>query len=146
LKRIIPILLAVVLLSASTAISFAADNTSNSKVIVYYFHGNFRCSSCWAIERYTKEVLNNNFKKRLDSGQLVIKVVNVEKEGNTHFVQDYQLYTKSVVLSLVKDGKEVKFKNLDKVWQYLRNKNEFYEYIKEETQSFLDVLKAGDEL
>jgi len=55
-------------------------------------------------------------------------------------VQDYQLYTKSVVLSLVKDGKEVKFKNLDKVWQLLRNKDKFYKYIKEETTNFLDTL------
>ena len=145
MKKIIPILLVVVLLSLGTAISFAADSPSSNKVVVYYFHGNFRCSSCWAIERYTKEALNNNFKNQLDSGQLVIKVVNVEEKGNEHFVQDYQLYTKSVILSLVKDGKEVKFKNLDKVWQCLRNKNKFYEYIKEETQSFLDVLKAGDE-
>ena len=55
------------------------------------------------------------------------------------------LYTKSVVLSLVKDGQEVKFKNLEQVWQLLRNKDKFYQYIKNETQGFLDGLKEDDQ-
>ena len=67
-----------------------------------------------------------------------------EKKENKHFVNDYQLYTKSVVLSLVRDGKEMKFKNLEKVWQLLRNKDKFYKYIKEETQGFLDELSEED--
>jgi len=70
-------------------------------------------------------------------------VINIEEKGNEHFAQDYQLYTKSVVLSFVKGGKEVKFKNLEQVWQLLRDKDKFYNYIKSETQSFLDDLKEG---
>jgi acetone carboxylase gamma subunit len=53
------------------------------------------------------------------------------------------LYTKSVVLSLVKAGKEVKWKNLDKVWHLLRDKDKFYQYIKTKVQKFLDSLPEG---
>ena len=136
MKKIILILLAVVLFSAGTAVSFAESNT---KVVAYYFHTTFRCASCHKIEKYTEGSIKEYFGKELSSGKLAFDIVNVDKKENEHFVKEYQLYTKSVVLSLVKDGKEVKHKNLDKVWEYLRNKDTFYAYIKSETKAFLDA-------
>ena len=116
-----------------------ADSTiSDSNLIVYYFHTNFRCISCRNIEKYTKEALEKFFFDDIASGKIDFKVVNTEEPLNKHFVQDYQLYTKSVVLSKISDGKEIKFKNLDKVWSHLRNKNKLYEYIKEEINNFIN--------
>ncbi|MBU0534167.1 MAG: hypothetical protein KJ887_05170 [Candidatus Omnitrophica bacterium] len=121
--------------------SFAANE---EQVIAYYFHTNFRCVSCHKIETYTEESIKKYFSKQIESNELIYKVVNVEEKGNEHFMRDYQLYTKSVVLSLVKDDKEIKFKNLDKVWKHLNNKDEFFEYIKEETQKFLNEMNSEE--
>ena len=96
-----------------------ADNTrgqqieapKNNYILTYYFHGNFRCVNCHNIEQYTKEAVEKYFQKELDTGKVVFKVIDVEIKGNEHFTNDYQLYTKSVILSLVKNGKEVKFDN-----------------------------------
>jgi hypothetical protein len=33
-------------------------------------------------------------------------------------------------LSLVKDGKEAKWVNLDKIWEYVGNKQRFIDYVK----------------
>ena len=33
-------------------------------------------------------------------------------------------------LSLVKDGKEIKWKNMDKIWEYAGNKDKFIDYVK----------------
>jgi thiol-disulfide isomerase/thioredoxin len=118
---------------------------SGDKVIAYYFHTTFRCPSCHKIEQYTEEAIKSNFAKEIESGELEYKVINIEEKGNEHFVQDYKLYTKSVVLSLVKDGKEAEFKNLEQVWQLLRNKDKFHQYIKGETQGFLDGLRGDDQ-
>ena len=119
------------------------DGSDGSRVVAYYFHTTFRCPSCHKIEQYTEGAIKEYFAKEIESGDLVYEVTNIEDKGNEHFVQDYQLYTKSVVLSLVKDGKEVGFKNLENVWQLLRNRDKFYEYIKEETRIFLDELNKG---
>ncbi len=116
-----------------------------AKVIAYYFYTNYRCQSCYTIEKYTQGAIEENFEDELTSGELVFKPVNVEEKENEHFLGDYQLYTKSVVLSLVKDGEEIKFKNLKKVWELLRNKDEFYKYIKEETKGFLDEINQEKE-
>jgi hypothetical protein len=119
-------------------------SSGETKVIVYYFHTNSRCRLCYTIEKYTKEAINNSFKDELSSGELTFKLVNIEEKGNEHFSGDYQLYTKSVVLSLVKNGEEIKFKNLKKVWELLRNKDEFYRYIEEETRKFLDEINQEE--
>ena len=95
---------------------FAADNHPvNSRVYAYYFHGSFRCPTCHKLEQYSKETIESKFKNELVSGKLVFRTVNVEEKGNEHFVSDYKLYTKSLVISLVRDGKEVKSKNLSKI-------------------------------
>ncbi|MDD5084441.1 MAG: nitrophenyl compound nitroreductase subunit ArsF family protein [Candidatus Omnitrophica bacterium] len=121
-----------------------ADNTSNkvnANVIVYYFHGNFRCPTCHKLEQYTKEAIESSYKDELSSGKLVFKVVNAEEKENEHYMKDYGLYTRSVVLSLVKDGKEIRYKNLDKIWDYVGDKQKFFDYIKSETNDFLKDLQ-----
>ena len=116
------------------------ERSENNYVVAYYFHGNFRCFSCHRIEQYSKEALEQFFEDELKSGKLIFKAINIEERGNGHFINDYQLYTKSLVISLMKNGKEVKYKNLTKVWEYLKNKQKFYGYVKDEINSYLKEL------
>lgn len=118
-----------------------ATVAKGNQVIAYYFHGNFRCYTCHTMEQYSKEAIEANFKNELSSGKLVFKAVNTDESGNEHFVQDYQLYTKSLVLSLMKDGKEVKSKNLTQIWECVRDKQKFYDYVTEEVNGFLKEAK-----
>jgi hypothetical protein len=109
-------------------------------VVAFYFHGNLRCVSCRTIEAYTKEVLESCFKEEIAANKICLQVVNTEKEGSEHFIKDYGLYTKAVVLSLVKNGKEVKFDNLQQIWELMRNKEKFQQYIKNEVSKYLKEL------
>ena len=118
-----------------------AESPPTNYVIAYYFHGNFRCVNCSNIERYSKEAVERYFKDELASGRVVFKAVNIEEKGNEHFVNNYQLYTRSLVLSQVKNGKETKSKNLTKVWEYLRNKRKFYQYVKDEVNNYLNEFR-----
>ncbi len=120
----------------NTSTAFAADKNA-SKVIAYYFHGSARCYTCNMIEKYSKEAIRAYFKDEIDSGKLELKAVNVENKGNQHFVKDYQLYGQSLVISMLKDGKEVKSKNLNQVWQLVRNKQRFSEYVIEEIETLM---------
>ncbi|MDD5137094.1 MAG: nitrophenyl compound nitroreductase subunit ArsF family protein [Candidatus Omnitrophica bacterium] len=130
----------LLLVAALIFVSFVCEAAPANSVIVYYFHGNFRCVNCKTIEQNTKEAVEKYFRKELDAGTVVFKVVNVETKGNEHFTDEYKLYTKSVVLSLVKGGKEIKSDNLTKVWEYLRNKDAFHQYIRTEIEKYLKEL------
>ena len=141
MKRLFLVLLAVAALSSSgiilSPLVLAAEDAKDAHVVAYYFHGTFRCPTCHKLEQYSKEVIEANFKDALASGKLEFKVVNLEDKGNEHYAKDYQLYTKSLILSLVKDGKEIKWINLDRIWEYIGNKQRFIDYVTEEVSVFL---------
>ena len=114
------------------------ESTVEPSLIVYYFHGTRRCVTCKKLEAYTQEAVDTAFVDELKSGALQWRSVNVDEDENKHFVDDYQLYTKTVILSRVKGGKEVEFKNLDKIWQLVRGeKEEYVKYIQDEVKAFL---------
>ena len=120
----------------------ATDTSQVShKVIAYYFHGNRRCVSCRKIEAYTKDAIDSAFAADLKSGVLEWRVVNTDSAQNEHYLTDYKLYTKSVILSNLHDGKETRWKNLEKVWEFLGDRKEFAAYIKSELDSFLVKTK-----
>lgn len=129
-------IMAVLILFCAIAVAKEGD-----KVIAYYFHGNARCYTCHTMEQYSKEAIEANFKDAISSGKLEFKSVNIDESGNEHFAQDYQLYTKSLILSLVKAGKEMKWKNLDKIWEHVRDKQKFCDYVTEEVNDFLEEAK-----
>ncbi|MBF0442260.1 MAG: hypothetical protein HQK54_10165 [Oligoflexales bacterium] len=104
--------------------------------MAYYFHGEARCQSCLLIEKYSYSAITRNFDREIGEGTIDFRVINVEEPANSHFVKDYGLYTKSVVLSLVKNGKEQKWKNLKKVWEYLQDEGQFQSYIVSEVNAY----------
>ena len=118
----------------------ASANLSH-RVVAYYFHGNVRCVSCRKIEAYTNEAIDSAFGAALKSGALEWKVVNTDSAQNEHYLQDYQLYTKSVILSDLHNDKQTRWKNLEKVWELLGNQAKFHMYIRDELRMFLDSTK-----
>ncbi|HSN56151.1 MAG TPA: nitrophenyl compound nitroreductase subunit ArsF family protein [Candidatus Sulfomarinibacteraceae bacterium] len=122
--------------AADDAASPAAGAVTDG-VVAFYFHGNVRCATCRTIEAYAHDAIHAGFAGELDDGALSWRVVNVDEPENKHFVQDFQLVTRSVVLAELRDGKVVRFTNLDKVWQLVRNRDDFVDYIQNETREFL---------
>lgn len=106
-------------------------------VTAYYFHTTYRCTSCRKIEAYSLEAIEKGFPQELKDGRLVWRVVNVEEQGNEHFVKDYQLYTKSLVLVEENDSTQVRWENLAKVWELLGDKDGFVRYVQDNTRAYL---------
>ena len=111
-----------------------------SKFVAYYFHGNFRCNNCRKIEEYSREAVDLYFSEQLKTKELTFEIINTDEPANEHFVEDYQLYTRSLVIAEFKDGKQARWKNLAKVWDYLNNKEKFHEYVKSEIQNYVEQL------
>ncbi len=121
---------------APSSKSPGAAATAANVDIVYYFMTTQRCPSCMKIEAFTKETVQTKFGGALKKGGMVWKMVNVDLPENSHFIKDYQLYTKSVVLVKMRNGKQVEWKNLDRVWTLLGNKESFQTYIFKEVTAF----------
>lgn len=106
--------------------------------VVYYFYTNTRCSSCMTIEAYTREAVATKLAAGYKDWKIEFKGVNVEDEPNKHFIQDYWLNSKSVVVQKFSGGKPLKWAKLEKVWQLLGDKFVFMNYVANETQKLLD--------
>ncbi len=114
----------------------AKPGKEDHKVVVYYFHGNARCFSCKKIEAFTAESMETFFKEDLKNKRVEFQVINVDKKENAHFIQDYQLYTKSVIVADIVKEKQIRWKNLAKIWEFLSDKESFAAYIKEEIAAY----------
>ena len=138
----------VIFLAAGTMVAEGKNNGTASyptvdvarTFVVYYFHGNFRCSNCLKIEQYSCDAIEKYFKDQLKTKRLVLNIINTDLPKNKHFIEDYQLYTKSLIIAEFKDGKQVRWKNLTKVWNYLNDRDKFYEYVRTEIQQYLEQI------
>jgi hypothetical protein len=131
-------------IQAATPVSTAAssDRTAEqgSKIIAYYFHVNVRCTTCRMIETYSKEVIHGRFAKEIAGGRIEWRLVNVQSPENRHFVQDYQLFTKSLVLVLIKEGQQREYKVLNDTWELVGDKPAMQSYVEKEVRGFLRKL------
>ena len=129
--------------AADTSVAAARDTVSGT-FIAYYLHGDQRCATCLKLEAYSQEALETGFKKEMADSSLVWRVVNYDRKETEHYIDDYRLFTKAVILSRVVDGKEVAWRNLDKIWELVNNKDKFIAYIQSETRAFLEGDKADE--
>ena len=110
---------------------------SPHKVILYYFHGNARCPTCMKFESYSKEAVKTGFQNELEDGRLSFRIVNVDEPGNAHYNEDYRLYTKSIVLVEMEGDEQVRWSNLDKIWDLVGSKETFVQYVQDEVKAYL---------
>lgn len=110
------------------------------QLIVTYFHTSYRCPTCKKIEAYSKEAVEKNFDKELKDQKVVYRVLDMTAPENKHYIEDYKLVTKSVVLSITDNGKEIKWKNLPDIWTTIKNKDKFDEYILKEIREYMKEI------
>jgi hypothetical protein len=114
--------------------------TTDTKVIAYYFHVTVRCTTCRMIESYSREVVEQKFGADIAKGRLQYKLVNLQLPENRHFVKDYQLFTKSLVVVRFDKGKQTEYKVLNDTWELVGDKSAMQAYVEREVRDYLKRL------
>lgn len=122
-----------------------AKDKLHTYVAVYWFHTGYPTPACFKIEQYTKETLRKYFRRHLNSGRVVYKEADLADSWNSRFMKEYRLRTDAadpinrhyVVVALVSNDREVKYKKLPAVLQLWMNRNDFCAYLKEEVEAYL---------
>jgi hypothetical protein len=130
--------------SASTGA--AAAETLEDGLLVYCFHGDFRCSTCEAIESQTREVVENDFRSQLDSRKMAWEVLNYEKSESADLVKKFDVHMANVVLAQMDGGEITNWKRLDQVWALVGDKPAFAEFIRTEISQMLEEIDSPDDL
>ena len=124
--------------ATETAVTAEVENAKGSAAVqAYYFHGSRRCKTCLKIESLATKAIAEGFADALAEGQISWQVVDFEEEGNEHFVDDFGLYTQSVVLVKPNVGDTASWNNLEKVWDLVHDDQAFIEYVQTEVNTFL---------
>lgn len=100
--------------------------------VVYYFHGTQRCMTCNKIEELARSAVEEGFAEELDAGRLRFESVNVDDAANEHFIRDFQLTARTVVVAKGKD-----YQRLDKTWQLVHDEDAFRKYAQEHIAAML---------
>jgi hypothetical protein len=123
--------------TATAARAQSQPSVPGRTVVAYYFYGNFRCQTCRKIEAFSGEAVKSGFPEDLKAGRLEWRAINVEEPGNEHFIQNYQLFSKSLVLVAKEGSKQTRWKNLQKVWTLVGDKEAFIQYVQDEIRAYL---------
>jgi hypothetical protein len=96
---------ATIAASQEGSTGIAPTDAKPAKVVTYYFHGDFRCVSCRKLESVAHEAVMTGFAEEWKHGDVQWRTVNVEQSENNHFIADYRLFSRSLVLVRFQDGK-----------------------------------------
>ncbi|MBL7648667.1 MAG: hypothetical protein JNK74_21025 [Candidatus Hydrogenedentes bacterium] len=138
--------MAYVVLSEGAA-SGAVDPAPASPVtelIVYYMDMGKDCTTCQNLEVYTREVLEAHFKNDLTRGRVEWRRVDVDLAANTHFVDEFRLYTKAVVLVRFEGGRQTEYRSLSRIWELVYDKEAYMNYVRGEVRAALDGREKAD--
>lgn len=106
-----------------------SQSQAKTQVLVRYFHGDIRCSTCLAFEDWSKTTLES-FPKEVANGSLQWQLINFDLPENKHYIKDYGLADKSLVLVREEDGKPVRWKNVEEFWDFGEDqKQEFVSHV-----------------
>ena len=66
--------------------------------------------------------------------------MNLDGPGNEHFVRDYPLISKTVIVSDLAGGQEVRWENLQQVWTKQKDEQAFEAYVVEAVRRHLGTM------
>ena len=107
------------------------------KLVAYYFHRTKRCSTCRSIESQSEQALKSAFSGDLASGRLEWHGVNLDEPANEHFINDFGVTWSSLVMAEVDGGRTLRFKQLEKTWDLVRDQPALAAYVQAEAKTWL---------
>ena len=110
--------------------------TGNQVVMTYFISGE-RCENCRKIELLCRQTAERDFATELAGNRVVFRVIDTGEPANAHYVADYQLTSKIVVLSHRVDGRETEWAAMEKVWDLLDDPAGFRAYLAAPIRKYL---------
>lgn len=107
-KKVLLLSLFVFLISTSVAArSFRTCSAlKESTLRIYYFHGERRCPTCISIEKNTKALLENKYKKEMEEGSIVFYSIDISASKNKSLVEEYEVTYSSLILDTNETNKD----------------------------------------
>lgn len=86
----------------------AQPSPTGNYVEVLYFHGRQRCLSCMAMEKYAREVVDQDFAMQKKLGKVRFREIDITTGKGKQLARSYRVTWSSLYVTGVKNGKETR--------------------------------------
>ena len=117
-----------------------ADSQATERVVIYQFHRRFRCEACYSLENAINETLKTHFPEQVADGKLAYEIIDLDAEGNKRYEKRYDFFYNTVIIAGMSGDEDLKFKNIEEVWQLTEDKGKLIEFIRVELEEYLKEL------
>jgi hypothetical protein len=105
-------------------------------VLILQFHRTQRCKFCVNMENHTNETLNTYFRNDLQNNNIAFRTVDMQLSRYKSFITKYGLFTSTLVLVDVIEGKESRRKIVTEAWHLTNKKQKFIDMLRSELLEF----------
>lgn len=113
-----------------------SPESSDLRVLVYYFHPTFRCAACTFAESLVHQVIEQHWADAVDQDLLQWKPVNFESAENRPLARLFEINASAVVIASMRFGKPGEWKKIDKVWEQVKQPQAFQGSIDNQIMKF----------
>lgn len=118
--------------SGEAAPADLSSKLTESQFSAVYFHSPHRCPTCRTIESFTHAALT----PEIEAGKIAWQTADYTSDNNAEQVDQFKVFTSTVVLVEVQDGKVVRWKNLEEVWDHTNDQAKFTNFINQAWSEF----------
>ena len=115
---------------------------SGTRVEVILFRGGGYCPVCDDLERNTQETLEGPLSGDVAAGRLSFRKLSLEEPENERYIETYGLFGTTLVVSLVRNGREVRFRNLEEAYRLADRPEAFRPFFLQALAPFLKEAVA----
>jgi predicted transcriptional regulator len=80
----------------------------------------------------------------LKDGTLSFSSLDFQDEQNSELAERYEIDSQTLIVQISNGSKVIKWKKLEKIWEYMNNYEKFRKYIVEEINEYLKEVKNGE--
>jgi len=114
----------------------APGNVNQQYVLL--FHNSERCSQCLRMEKFTNDVLNEDFNGLIAEKKLQFRLITMDTPDNLNLVKRFNIFTTTLVFVQFENKRESKIKVLNDSWGYSGDEVSFKEMLRTELNQFLN--------
>jgi hypothetical protein len=113
--------------------SVGAENT----VAAYYFYTTDRDEDSRKAEKLAYDALTSQFSAALRAGKLEWYALNSDLPENKHYLTNYGVPPRSLLIIEYKGSQALQWRNCDKIWNLVNNEESFKNYVIKEVNGYL---------
>ena len=102
-----------------------------------YFHRTERCPTCQKMGSYSEEAVKTAFAEEIKKGQVAFHFIEF-KDKNARYTKAYNISGPAILVAKIADNKVASYKDLNGIWNEVRDKAAFVQYVQENVKAGLD--------